>query len=154
MWKHTNNRAPWQYVHDAFAHAEEEALMHGAADPNDDSLLEKENRRVKEIGRRIIFHAKNKSGSARVKQTILKRDGDGCIQKKVITRRAGMGSTGQLLRIQLAHKLAQAKRGFLKARKTERRKAMEEIKKEAYTKCLDMTTAALEAVKPEKKATV
>ena len=45
---HCNYAAPWQYVHRAFAHFEEDALENGHRDSTDDSLLEKGNRSVKE----------------------------------------------------------------------------------------------------------
>ena len=45
---HCSQTAPWQYVHRAFAHFEEDVMENGHRDTVDDSLLEKGNRSVKQ----------------------------------------------------------------------------------------------------------
>ena len=46
--RHCHQAAPWQYVHRAFAHFEEDVMENGHRDTVDDSLLEKGNRSIKE----------------------------------------------------------------------------------------------------------
>jgi len=56
LQKHTCNRANWQYPHDSACHFKEAAIRLKCEEAcRDDTLLEKQNRRQKRVGDRIIF---------------------------------------------------------------------------------------------------
>jgi hypothetical protein len=126
--RHTSNRSAWQYVHRALAHAEEEALQHGGAEANDDSLLEKGNVSTVEIGRRMIFHAKHRGSGARIEQIRTFANKDGTITAKDETRTAMMSSMGQLMRVKRVRNEAQIRLEKVKQRKLEERKNAKEMK--------------------------
>ena len=118
--EHTSNRALWQYVHDAFCHVEEDILMHGTGDRNDDSILEKGNRRKKRLGDRCVFRGgKNghpASGRAtyqqqrRVKQRNEHGVWTGGYLTKTVTRIANLGQAAQVLKLDLIAQLCEAQR--------------------------------------------
>ena len=126
--EHTSNRAMWQYVHDAFCHIEEDILVNGPLDRNDDAILEKGNRRKKRLGDRCTMRGgKNcaaDGGKAVWTQTrrVKIRDENGKFtgeyRKKTVTRRANLGVAAQVLKLDLIAQLCESKRASATVRKS------------------------------------
>ena len=119
--EHTSNRSLWQYVHDAYAHIEEDILVHGTGDRNDDAILEKGNRRKKRLGDRCVFRGgKNATGSKfrqsyRVKERDEKGVWTGNYVTKYKSRLANTGQAGQVLTLDLIAQICESTRASASA---------------------------------------
>jgi hypothetical protein len=104
-----------QYVHDAFCHIEEDILVNGPLDRNDDSILEKGNRRKKRLGDRCTFRGGKNGNPASGRATFTQvrrvkvRDANGTFTgnylRKTITRLANIGVAAQVLKLDLIAQL-------------------------------------------------
>ena len=133
--EHTSNKALWQYVHDAFCHIEEDILVNGPLDRNDDSILEKGNRRKKRLGDRCTFRGGKNGNPASGRATFTQvrrvkvRDANGTFTgnylRKTITRLANIGVAAQVLKLDLIAQLCEAQRACASARKSPEQMAFE-----------------------------
>ena len=159
---HTSNRAYWQYVHDAFWHVEDDVLRHGTGDRNDDSLLEKENRRKKRLGDRVTFRGGTNVNGAQWRKTIrvLERDAKGKktgrYRSKVIFVKAVIGVAAQCQRLDMIAHILQGSRASasnsLSAKvkeKKEEAKAVRNINRADTLQVLE--ELALEALEAERQ---
>eukprot|EP00966_Prymnesium_polylepis_P243833 5639146-Prymnesium_polylepis.1 len=111
--EHTSNRALWQYVHDAFAHVHDDIMEHGFGDRNDDSILEKGNRRKKRLGDRCTMRGgKNNSRWTCDRRVAEKVDGvkTGRFIVKKVNRRANEGVAAYVQRLDLAAQICESTR--------------------------------------------
>ena len=107
-----------QYVHDAYAHVEEDILVHGPGDRNDDAILEKENRRVKRLGDRCVMRGgKNNSRiSYKRRKKVAERDERGALTGRTVylvtkhERKAMDGQAPQVQRLSMIAKIMENKR--------------------------------------------
>ena len=116
--EHTSNRALWQYVHDAFAHIEEDILVHGTGDRNDDAILEKGNRRKKRLGDRCVFRGGKNNGvrtyKIRVKEMVAGK-WTGSYVPKEVTRRTVAGQAAQVMILDTIAQIREATRATASA---------------------------------------
>jgi hypothetical protein len=138
-------------VHDAFWHVEEDVEQHGTGDRNDDSLLEKGNRRKKRLGDRVVFRGGSNIEGTRWKKTIrvLERDAKGKktgrYLKKVVMVKAVLGVAAQCQRLDLIAAILEGSRPSKSDSLS--KKALEKKIEEQAARATDRgdTLAALEA---------
>ena len=99
LQKHTYNTSNWQYVHDSFAHFYEDVMVHGHPETYDDALLESGNH-VAKVGKRLLFWGGTNETDATYEQTRStgKRDAQGNLITKTVTKRANTGIEAQHIR--------------------------------------------------------
>ena len=121
---HTSNRSSWQYVHDAYAHVEQDILEHGPGDRNDDSILEKKNRLKKRLGDRCVFKGGTNAPGATFTQTIRVKERDergkptGRFITKTVSRKANIGVAAQVQKLDFAGQILEAKRESASAKRS------------------------------------
>jgi ribosomal protein S18 acetylase RimI-like enzyme len=154
---HTKNKSRWQYVHDAFAHVEEDILEHGFGDRNDDSILEKGNRRKKRLGDRCVFRGGTNRAGARFQQTrrVKERDAHGRwtgrYTKSTVSRRANLGAAAQVLRLDLIAQLCEEARQSASASLSAKEIETKAEEKLARAAAREATLTSLEALAAKAK---
>ena len=122
-------------MHDSFAHFLEDALEHGAGDRNDDSILEKGNRRKKRLGDRCVFRGgTNKAGATWDKEiSVHELDPHGHATGKFIPKAvvvpAQIGQAGQTSCLDLIAQVCESDRLSKRAAMTGKQCATEERKR-------------------------
>jgi ribosomal protein S18 acetylase RimI-like enzyme len=134
-------------VHDAYAHIEEDILVHGPGDRNDDAILEKGNRRKKRLGDRCVFRGGKNNGtctySIRVKEKVNGK-WTGNYVKKQVTRRTVAGQAAQVQVLDMIAQIRESTRATAAASLSVKQletKAEEKVAREVQR------TTALDAVK-------
>ena len=156
--EHTSNRALWQYVHDAFAHVEEDILEHGSGDRNDDAILEKANRRKKRLGDRCTFRGGTNCPGAKFKQPVRVkvRDEKGAWTGRYVTkmksRKANLGLAAQVQKLDLVAQICEAKRASARDALSVGEVAMKAEEKKARGEKRDTALKAVENFQVEMKA--
>ena len=162
LQEHTGNRAQWQYPHDSYAHFLEGALEHGAADRNDDSILEKGNRRKKRYGDRNVFRGgKNYVWDPELKKYVRPKwksrrqgpeigpDGKptGRRATKTVWRHANEGQAAQTQRLDLIGQICEAGRPSKRAKMTVDQLTTERLNQEARGSDRALVLVAVEEFK-------
>ena len=153
IMEHTKNKAAWQYVHDAYAHIEEDILTHGPGDRNDDSILEKGNRRKKRLGDRCTFRGGTNDPKAKFVQRVRQKERDengkwtGRYMTKTMSRRANVGVAAQVLRLDLIAQICEAARAGASASASAKEIATKAEEKLARAAKRDGALASLQGLK-------
>ena len=132
--EHSNFKAPWQYIHDSFAHFLEDAMEHGAAERVDDSKLEKGNRRKKKLGLHCCFHGGTNRDGATFRQrrkVHVYKDGKrtGKFETTIRYSAANKGVSAQMQWLDLVGQTITAEKPSKEEKRTKKQKLTEEDRK-------------------------
>lgn len=108
----SNNTAFWMYPHDSGCHFYEDAMENSIQESNDDTILETGNGKVRQIGKRKVFHGGRNNRQAvdkvRLKPVVKKGALTGEVSEKRVQQRLPVGQAGQVQRWHMLQQITQA----------------------------------------------